>query len=130
MLFRSVKKKTQINLTFYYQLKSKTRFFYTTLKHKQVAKFNFQHCFNLILNNKQCVSHAHISLNTQYECIVCIKHKGEHLQPLSVCVAHSLSLPQPDMQEFQHELYIATQQPPSGPGSQTNNGQHDNSIMK
>lgn len=45
---------------------------------------------------------------------------------LSLCV----SLSRPDMQEFEHELYIATQQPSSEPSSQTNNGQHDNSIMK
>lgn len=66
--------------------------FYTTLKHKhtQAAKFNFQHCFNLILNNKQCVSHAHISLNTQYKCIV---YKTQERAPsTSQCVCCSLSL--------------------------------------
>ena len=47
---------------------------------------------------------------------------------LSLCVSRPLS--RSDMQEFEHELYIATQQPSSGPCSQTNNGQHDNSIMK
>lgn len=98
------------------------------MKHKQTAVFDLRHCFNLILNNKRVQSHAHLSLNTRYKCIVCVKDNGEHLQPLSVCVSRSPS--PPDMQEFQHELYIATQQPPSGPGSQTNNGQHDNSIMK
>lgn len=48
-----------------------------------------------------------------------------HCLPLSVSL-----LLWPDTLEFQHELYIATQQPCSEPSSQTNNGQHDNSIMK
>lgn len=73
---------------------------------------------------------------------VLLKHNKVHLRhfPLSLSLSFSfslslflslcVSLSRPDMQEFEHELYIATQQPSSEPSSQTNNGQHDNSIMK
>lgn len=94
-----------------------------------------QGCFNLILNTRLCVfvcvctSHAH---TPAYIHNVFLKHNRVHLRHLSLSLFLSvpLSLSRPDMQEFEHELYIATQQPSSEPFSQTNNGQHDNSIMK
>lgn len=89
-----------------------------------------QDCLNLILNTKhhsslcvQAFTHTHTSL-PKYT--MCFENTTKCTFDIAVCVCPS----HPDMQEFEHELYIATQQPSSGPCSQTNNGQHDNSIMK
>lgn len=91
----------------------------------------------------QTVTHTHTH-TPAYIHNVLLKHNKVHLRhfPLSLSLSIFLilslslflslcvSLSRPDMQEFEHELYIATQQPSSEPSSQTNNGQHDNSIMK
>lgn len=114
-----------------------------------------QDSFNLILNTKPDASfchrvdvcmrssflrpyvHANSHTHTHtpaYIHNVLLKHNKVHLRHFPLCLSLFLSLcvslSRPDMQEFEHELYIATQQPSSEPSSQTNNGQHDNRIMK
>lgn len=109
-----------------------------------------QDCFNLIVNTRphsfffleivcvslllRCVcasSHAHTPAYTHTMCFwQTTKSTSEISLSLSLSLSVCASLARPDMQEFEHELYIATQQPSSELCSQTNNGQHDNSIMK
>lgn len=78
--------------------------------------------------NSHTQPHTHACLYTQCASVTQQTPPSASLSPC-LCVCVCVPRP-PDMQEFEHELYIATQQPSSEPCSQTNNGQHDNSIMK
>lgn len=74
----------------------------------------------------QCSCHACV----QAVMLTCLPKCTMCFYSTTKCTFLCVWLSRPDMQEFKHELYIAKQQPCSGPCSQTNNGQHDNSIMK